>query len=55
MVQNPKISPVGTMDIRPGEEGLWRIALRPSVPDEGSQNSSGDGGVERSGTPVYRG
>ncbi len=29
-----------------GEEGLKRIVLGPSVPDEESQNSSGDGGKE---------
>ena len=28
-----------------GEEGLQRIALGPSVPDEGSRNSYGDGGT----------
>ena len=32
-----------------GEEGLQRIALGPSVPDEGSRNSYGDGGALHSG------
>ena len=31
-----------------GEEGLQRIALWQSVPDEGSRSSYGDGGLGRS-------